>query len=147
MNVTGNLYFRNDNMNDFNGATIASTVNLTGQLIGDNLGPNGGRNDMGPYGSILSSPLKFTGNGNTIGGGINADFEAFQFSGNSNTFNGGMTLSGFTAYGWRDAMFFSAGCVSIGGTGNTFGTGAINLDRYGSLDLTTAQKPFQYHRH
>ena len=34
---------------------------------------------------------------------------------------------------------FSAGYLSIAGTGNTFGAGAINLDCYGTLELVTPQ--------
>ena len=138
LTLTGNLTFNDSDMNTWNGVTCSAVVNVGGQLLGisDVNGPTVGRGD---FPDEISNPLYFTANGNTIGGGIVDNWESFHFSGNNNTFDGGITVSGFNAYGWHDQAYVSAGCVAIGGTGNTFGAGAINLNQFGSVILTTAQ--------
>ncbi len=138
LNVSGNLTYNDYDMNSTNGVTLTPIMNIQGQLLGVSnvVTTDDPRND---WPDEISNSLYFTANGNTIGGGIVADWEAFDFSGNNNTFNGGITLSGFNAYSWRNQFASSAGTVSIAGSGNTFGAGAINLNQFGSLILQTPQ--------
>ena len=142
LTVNGNLTFDDYDMNGTNGFTLSAVANIQGQLLG--ITDIGRGNPRGDQPDELSNVLNFTASGNTIGGGINAVWESFNFAGNNNTFNGGVTLSGFNAYSWRNIVpasgaSWSAGHVTIAGTGNTFGAGAINLNQYGSLTLQTAQ--------
>ena len=118
LNITGNFNYATS----YN-CTFAPVLDLTGQMILPVTGWSGGE-------------LLFSNSGNTIGGGINTVNNMIWFSGNGNTVNGGITVLGDSPASWFESTNgFCCGGVVFAGTGNTFGAGVFNLNRYGYIDL------------
>jgi hypothetical protein len=135
VNVTGNFTYADRCWGPVGDSTFAPVLNLTGQLIATWDTSQG----QAP-GNTSPSAMKFTANGNTFGGGINATFNMINVSGNNNTINGGITLMGTKFQDFYSApgneYSTGAGYLTFTGTGNTFGAQAVNLNQYGTLDFT-----------
>ena len=151
LSVTGNFTFGDGYAGAYNANTFAPVLNVTGQLIG-------ATNSSYQYGT----QLVLSANGDTVGGGISAvSLDGFTFTGNANTINGGITVEGDNSESWKscgavsypgggsswsDSGYgFVGGVVAFTGTGNVFGAGVFNLNRYGTIEPGPGREPEQHH--
>jgi fibronectin-binding autotransporter adhesin len=117
--------------------TFTPRLNLSGTFYATE-----NKYDLPPYPAGLTAVGSFTTatNADTFGGGFNVSFQRVNINGNNNTINGGITVEGTKFLDWYSPeggeYMQGAGFLSFGGTGNTFGAQAFNLNQYGTIDFT-----------